>query len=341
MATLATHTVSESQRQLAADLTLATSQDIALPRNQPRRTSLRPRASSTTVAIDIAQARPTEAVEVTPGSTSRLAGHLHADAKARSEATQGLTTSGEPLGDAAGRGTPPPHPFANSKSKLELISSENSDGIDVAEEAALYDDLCRTYEDETEQFDSANTPTVASSNAMFRSLTLTSPSKHTSAPPKMHRRRRSSLPPESIFSADIFLADNTNSPASQSWETPPLFASDVAISGWSTVGTTGKTGKGGAGAYVVYDVAITTREGTMMHALKRYTAFEELASKLRKGLPRPLLPFLPPLPPKAPLARFRPAFLETRRRLLQFWLVRVLLHPELGGRREVREWVLA
>jgi hypothetical protein len=150
MATLATHTVSQSQRQLAADLTLATSQDISLPRNQPRRTSLRPRASSTTVAIDIAQARPTGRAEVTPASTSQLAGQLHADAQARSETTQGLPMSREPLEDAAGRGAPPRHPFANSKSKLELIPSGTADGIDVAEEAALYDDLCRTYEDETE-----------------------------------------------------------------------------------------------------------------------------------------------------------------------------------------------
>ena len=49
---------------------------------------------------------------------------------------------------------------------------------------------------------------------------------------------------------------------------------------------------------------------------------------------------IPPLPPKAPLARFRPAFLEKRRSLLEFWLTRVMLHPEVGGRGVVRGWVL-
>lgn len=153
MTTLSTHmlTPAQSQRQLAADLTLAASQDLSLPRNQPRRSSLRPRASSTTVAIDIAQTRPTDAADVSPVSTSRLVGHLHADAEARGEAAQGLNRPVEPLALDGGRGALPTHPFANSTSKLELIPSGNADNIDVAEEAALYDELCRTYEDETEQ----------------------------------------------------------------------------------------------------------------------------------------------------------------------------------------------
>lgn len=44
------------------------------------------------------------------------------------------------------------HPFAHSTAKLELIpnASIRADGIDVEAEAQLYDELCRTYEDETE-----------------------------------------------------------------------------------------------------------------------------------------------------------------------------------------------
>ena len=106
--------------------------------------------------------------------------------------------------------------------------------------------------------------------------------------PKPSPRPRS-IPPESIFSADIFLADNTSSTSSL------LFAQNVRISGWSTVGdAVGGTGKAllssivigkGAGAYVVYDVVITTREGTTMHVLKRSTAFERLWGALRRTLP--------------------------------------------------------
>ena len=40
------------------------------------------------------------------------------------------------------------HPFAASTAKLEILpSSANSDMIDVEEEARLYDELCRNYED--------------------------------------------------------------------------------------------------------------------------------------------------------------------------------------------------
>ncbi|KAF8148042.1 Phox homologous domain-containing protein [Crassisporium funariophilum] len=192
--------------------------------------------------------------------------------------------------------SPPVHPFANSKAKLEIIpSSTANDKIDVEAEARLFDELCRSYEDETE-----------------------------------------AAPPESIFSADIYLSDNTGP-----GHTPTMaFAQDVHIAGWTTVGDgAGKPGKG-TGAYVVYDCVISTKEGTTMHLLKRYSAFEELHDVLKRTLPQSLLPLLLSLPPKAPLSKFRPAFLDSRRKLLQFWLASVLLHPELGGREVVRSWVL-
>lgn len=95
-----------------------------------------------------------------------------------------------------------------------------------------------------------------------------------------HARTLSLLPPESIFSAEIFLADNTSPSASTS---STLFAQDVTIPGWTTVGDKDKARK--AGAYVAYDCAIVTREGTTMHILKRYTAFEELHERLKRTLP--------------------------------------------------------
>ena len=56
---------------------------------------------------------------------------------------------------AQGHATTPQqvHSFANSTSKLELIPSRTAttvDGINVEEEARLYDQLCRSYEDETD-----------------------------------------------------------------------------------------------------------------------------------------------------------------------------------------------
>lgn len=130
----------------------------------------------------------------------------------------------------------------------------------------------------------------------------------------------------SIFSKDIWLGDSIGESLA--------FARDVNISGWTSVGD--KLG----GAYIVYDCVILTKGGTTIHAHKRYSAFEQLYSALRKTLPRNQLHYLPSLPPKAPLARYRPAFLDRRRRLLQYWLAAVLLHPDLGATKSVRLWVM-
>jgi hypothetical protein len=39
-------------------------------------------------------------------------------------------------------------------------------------------------------------------------------------------------------------------------------------------------------------------------------------------------------------ARYRLAFLEKRRRLLQQWLTTILLHPDIGGTSIVKQWVV-
>ncbi|KIY67921.1 Phox-like protein [Cylindrobasidium torrendii FP15055 ss-10] len=132
----------------------------------------------------------------------------------------------------------------------------------------------------------------------------------------------------SLFSREsqsIWLADNVGESAT--------FARDVKISGWTSVGDAG-TG------YVVYDCVIKTKEGTVIHAHKRYSGFESLDRALRKTLSRTQRRLVPELPPKAPLSRYRPAFLDRRRVLLQHWLSSVLLHPDIGGSKAVRLWVM-
>lgn len=146
---------------------------------------------------------------------------------------------------------------------------------------------------------------------------------------------RSNIPPlppspreaPSIFSRDIWLGDNKGE--------SQAFTQSVEISGWTSVGD--KAG----GAYIVFDCAIKTKEGTTIHVHKRYSAFAELYAELRATLPRSQQHFVPTLPPKSPLSKFRSAFLERRRRLLQYWLSAVLLHPDIGGYQAVREWVMS
>ncbi|KAL0958691.1 hypothetical protein HGRIS_014023 [Hohenbuehelia grisea] len=174
------------------------------------------------------------------------------------------------------------------------------DTIDIEEEARLYEELC--YDEARPRYESSAVRPVSRPR---------SPSSRQSA---------------SIFSKEIWMDDKSGSSLA--------FAQDVEIAGWTNVGD--KLG----GAYVVYDCLIKTKEGTAIHVHKRYSAFAQLESALRRTLPPSLRPSIPPLPPKAPLAKYRAAFLERRRRLLQYWLASVLLHPDIGACQAVRLWVM-
>ncbi|KAJ7032210.1 Phox-like protein [Mycena alexandri] len=141
-----------------------------------------------------------------------------------------------------------------------------------------------------------------------------------------YKRSYSPIAPPSVFSNDIWLGDNSGESAA--------FAREVQISGWTSVGDAL------GGAYVVYDCVMKTKEGTQIHAHKRYSDFAALELQLLRTLPRSQRAFIPELPPKAPLARYRTAFLASRRRALEHWLAAVLLHPDVGGCEAVRRWVM-
>ncbi|KZT55791.1 hypothetical protein CALCODRAFT_524477 [Calocera cornea HHB12733] len=196
------------------------------------------------------------------------------------------------------------HPFANAHGLLQLDRR-----IDVEEEDQFWED----FPSEDEFFD----PQLPSSNRSTRS--------------------RSTV-------ASLHLADNSQ-------EDTGSFTRNISIPGWSFVGD-----KVGA-AYVVFDCAIQTKEGTTIHVLKRYSAFLHLQQELEKAVPvssdassdsldvsltcsQNLRAVLPAFPPKNTFAKYRPAFLEKRRRRLQSWLAAVLLHPTLGGLPQVRKWVI-
>ncbi|KAF9504365.1 hypothetical protein BS47DRAFT_1308301 [Hydnum rufescens UP504] len=145
-------------------------------------------------------------------------------------------------------------------------------------------------------------------------------------------RRARSLPDfaqddqRSLFSNDIWLGDHSGLGKG--------FALEVSINGWIVVGDIRR------GAYIVYDCVIKTKDGAVIHARKRYSAFEQLHSSLMLSLPRTVASHVPSLPPKAALGEYRPTFLERRRRHLEQWLMFVLLHPDIGGCAPVREWVM-
>ncbi|KIO24639.1 hypothetical protein M407DRAFT_99150 [Tulasnella calospora MUT 4182] len=129
----------------------------------------------------------------------------------------------------------------------------------------------------------------------------------------------------SLFSNEIWLEDNTGN--SQN------FATSVTVPGWSTVGDTR------AGGYIVYDCTITLKSGNEVRILKRFSAFEALAHDLEHSISRALLHNIPPLPSKTTLGKYRPSFLEKRRKQLETWLAAVMLHPDIGGSDAVKRWV--
>ncbi|CAK5269100.1 unnamed protein product [Mycena citricolor] len=145
--------------------------------------------------------------------------------------------------------------------------------------------------------------------------------------PRPENRPYSPPTAPSVFSNDIWLDDNSGAEGS-------IFARQVSIAGWTSVGDSL------GGAYVVYDCSIKTKDGTLIHAHKRYSDFVALETQLLRTLPPNSRAHLPALPPKSPFSRYRAAFLARRRRALEAWLCSVLLHPDIGGSLAVRKWVV-
>ncbi len=61
---------------------------------------------------------------------------------------------------------------------------------------------------------------------------------------------------------------------------------------------------------------------------RRYNDFTWLSNELIKDYPGAIVP---PLPEKLTLGRFSSEFVESRRRALERFLSRILLHPDLGN----------
>lgn len=93
--------------------------------------------------------------------------------------------------------------------------------------------------------------------------------------------RYSSVKPKTARPSSIFSSTTKQSSIwlEEHYGASLAFARDVQISGWTNVGDQL------SGAYVVYDCVITTKEGTIIHAHKRYSSFVELDEALRATLP--------------------------------------------------------
>ncbi|OOO13089.1 hypothetical protein COH20_003408 [Aspergillus flavus] len=133
-----------------------------------------------------------------------------------------------------------------------------------------------------------------------------------------HHRNASRTSQISLEQPAITLEDHTEDPDSET--SRGLWARSVSVDDHVVV-----QGKSGIGAYVVV-------------VPSAYSEFDDLRQKLISSFPH-AKNALPALPPKSVLFKFRPAFLESRRVGLEYFLNCVLLNPEFSSSPVVKDFL--
>ncbi|KAB8238472.1 PX domain-containing protein ypt35 [Aspergillus alliaceus] len=146
-----------------------------------------------------------------------------------------------------------------------------------------------------------------------------------------HHRNASRASQISLDQPAITLEDHTEDPDSET--SRGLWARSVSVDDHVVV-----QGKSGIGAYVVWSCTIQTLEGGPITVRMRYSEFDDLRQKLESSFPH-AKSALPALPPKSVLFKFRPAFLESRRVGLEYFLNCVLLNPEFSSSPIVKDFL--
>lgn len=153
----------------------------------------------------------------------------------------------------------------------------------------------------------------------------------------------------------IQLIDRTQNPDENS---AGVWAKNVHIDDHSLI-----QGSSKAGAYVIWIIRIEilgpngvrvgdgdegpARRPNVIHAnaggsiitiRKRYSEFDELRDQLRYAFPKRRNE-IPDLPPKSLVSKIRGAFLESRRKGLEYFLLCILLNPVFAGSPIVKKFV--
>ncbi|KAK9718483.1 hypothetical protein K7432_005468 [Basidiobolus ranarum] len=111
-----------------------------------------------------------------------------------------------------------------------------------------------------------------------------------------------------------------------------VFAEDVVVTNPVKIGK-------GVGSYTVYTCTIKTPQGTSITVQKRYSEFVLLRRLVMKYF-KPFKKGIPALPEKKRVGRFKPDFIEGRRKGLEYFMAYILLHPIIGGSTIVRKWFM-
>ncbi len=196
------------------------------------------------------------------------------------------------------------------------------------------DDTAHTHETAADEHgnndddDKASLESAPSSLISLPVSTLTSSSR-TPSHGSLERRRSSSS--AANFSPSRRRPSSSRRPSS----TSDLFAREVFIRSWSSVGSQAR-------GWVVFELLITTLQGTPIIAHKRFSSFVRLRATLKEEC-KDQAKWLPELPTRRTglLSKYDARYLEKRRRALQRWLEIVMLDKVWGGSEGLREWVLA
>jgi hypothetical protein len=112
-----------------------------------------------------------------------------------------------------------------------------------------------------------------------------------------------------------------------------VWANDVRIVQYDIIEGTSR-----AGAYVVYLIRIGKVNGGYMTVIRRYSEISKFRDELVAQYPDRRNE-IPQLPPKTMVARFRPQFLEQRRKQLEYFLMCVVLNPAFASSAAVKRFV--
>lgn len=139
-----------------------------------------------------------------------------------------------------------------------------------------------------------------------------------------------SLPPNAPI---ITLLDNLPTPSSSSPNAtiPTSFARSVSVTAPTIIRSsyTSSARTPGPG-YIAYLVTVILAPDATIRVHRRYSEFVQLRVALVAQYPAHSAS-IPKLPPKSIVARFRPEFVEARRKKLEYFLACVVLHPVLGS----------
>lgn len=132
--------------------------------------------------------------------------------------------------------------------------------------------------------------------------------------------------------AAILLEDHSEE---HNQQTQSCWARSVSIDDYIIV-----SGPTGIGAYVVWHLTVSTLKGGDLEIRKRYSEFDQLRTDLVRSFVDAEA-MIPDLPRKSVVSRFRPKFLDQRKKGLTHFMNCILLNPEFAASPVLKDFIFS